>query len=93
MIEQDRISAAIEGGHVRLNAVRSQVSAAERRAVLARETRGFFKKSFAAGETDLPTRLRIELEAFEAERQLARARVDEASAISQLRQSLGLLPE
>jgi outer membrane protein, heavy metal efflux system len=67
--------------------------AAERRARLARDTRGFFEKSFRAGETDLPARLRIELEAFEAERQAARARLELSAAISSLRQALGLLPE
>ena len=45
------------------------------------------------GETDLPTRLRIELEASEAERQDARARIDLAAAVSAYRQALGLLPE
>jgi outer membrane protein, heavy metal efflux system len=44
------------------------------------------------GETDLPTRLRIEAEASDAERQAARAQVDLAAAISAWRQALGLLP-
>jgi cobalt-zinc-cadmium efflux system outer membrane protein len=45
------------------------------------------------GETDLPTRLRVELEASDAERQAARARIELAAAVSALRQALGLLPE
>ena len=45
------------------------------RARLARENRGFYEKSFRLGESDLPTRLRIESEAFEAERALGRARI------------------
>ena len=45
------------------------------------------------GETDLPTLLRIEREAIDAERQAARVRIDLAAAISSLRQTLGLLPE
>ncbi len=45
------------------------------------------------GEADLPTRLRIELEAIEAERQATRTRIDLAAAISSLRQALGLLPD
>ena len=64
-----------------------------KRQQLARESRGFFDKSFRLGESDLPTRLRIELEAVEAERQNARARIELAAAISALRQALGLLPE
>jgi cobalt-zinc-cadmium efflux system outer membrane protein len=67
--------------------------AANKRARLARETRGFFEKSFRAGETDLPTRLRIELEAIEAERQAQRTQIDYAASISALRQAMGLLPE
>jgi cobalt-zinc-cadmium efflux system outer membrane protein len=55
--------------------------------------RGFFDKSFRLGETDLPTRLRIESEAADAERQAARARIELASAISAWRQALGLLPQ
>ena len=45
------------------------------------------------GETDLPTRLRIELEASDASRQAAVAKINYAVAISNLRQALGLLPE
>ena len=69
------------------------MAAAERRARLASESRGFFDKSFRLGETDLPTRLRIEAEAVEAQRQAASARIELAAAISQWRQALGLLPE
>jgi cobalt-zinc-cadmium efflux system outer membrane protein len=70
-----------------------QLAAAERRAQLARESRGFFDKSFRLGETDLPTRLRIEAEAAEADRQAARSRIELAAAISAWRQALGLLPQ
>jgi cobalt-zinc-cadmium efflux system outer membrane protein len=35
----------------------------------------------------------VELEATDAERQATRTRIDLAEAVSQLRQSLGLLPE
>jgi cobalt-zinc-cadmium efflux system outer membrane protein len=69
------------------------VQAAERRAQLARETKGFIDKSFRAGETDLPSRLRVELEAAEAERQAARASIELSHAISQWRQALGLLAD
>jgi cobalt-zinc-cadmium efflux system outer membrane protein len=54
---------------------------------------GFFDKSFHLGETDLPTRLRIEAEAAEAERQAVRSRIELAAAISSWRQALGLLPQ
>ena len=92
-LERDQIQADQRGAASRLEAVRTQLVAAHRREMLANESRGFFDKSFRLGETDLPTRLRIEAEAAEAARQAARSRIDLASAISALRQSLGLLPE
>ena len=76
-----------------LVSAQTQRDAAQRRAVLARESRVFFQKSFQMGETDLPTRLRMEREAMDAERQAARAGIDLAAAQSALRQTLGLLPE
>jgi len=86
---------SVEGKRARQNEVSREIPSAdaERRATLARETRGFFEKSFRLGETDLPTRLRIEAEAVEAKRALMRARIGLAQGISQWRQSLGLLPE
>jgi cobalt-zinc-cadmium efflux system outer membrane protein len=93
VLEQARIQADQQGAAARLAAARTQLDAVQRRARLANETRGFFDKSFRLGETDLPTRLRVEAEAAEATRQAARSQIDLASAISAWRQSLGLLPE
>ena len=92
-LERERLASDLEAAKVRVESSRTQLAAAEKRAQLARESRGFFDKSFRLGESDLPTRLRIELETVEAERQNARARIDLAAAISALRQALGLLPE
>lgn len=92
-VERERLKAEREAARVRVDASRTQLAAAERRAQLARESRGFFDKSFRLGETDLPTRLRIEAEAAEAERQAARTRIELAAAISAWRQALGLLPQ
>jgi cobalt-zinc-cadmium efflux system outer membrane protein len=91
--EREQVFAGIDAARARADASRLQLAAAERRAQLARETRGFYDKSFRLGESDLPTRLRVELEAYEADRQLARSRISAALSISQLRQALGLLPE
>jgi cobalt-zinc-cadmium efflux system outer membrane protein len=93
ILESAQIQADQQGAAARLEAARTQLDAALRRAMLANESRGFFDKSFKLGETDLPTRLRIEAEASEATRQAARSQIDLASAISAWRQSLGLLPE
>ncbi len=91
--EQERLARETRALRRQVEAAAVQRAAAETRARLARDNQGFFEKSFRLGESDLPTRLRIDAEAYEAERALGRARVVEAAAISQLRQQLGLLPE
>jgi outer membrane protein, heavy metal efflux system len=92
-LERARLTGERNAAQARTESARLQLAAAERRAQLARESRGFFDKSFRLGETDLPTRLRIEAEAAEAERQAARAGIELAAAISAWRQALGLLPQ
>ncbi len=91
--DRERLAQQLVAARNQLEAARSLLAAAETRARLAAENRGFFDKSFRLGESDLPTRLRIELEAFEAERQAARARINLAQQHSAYRQALGLLPE
>lgn len=93
LMEQARIRTEAQAARDRVTAFGAVVAAAERRSRLAAESRGFFEKSFRLGETDLPTRLRIEQEATDAERQAARSRIELAAAVSQLRQVLGLMPE
>lgn len=92
-LERQRLTAGLDAARVRLESARNRIGAAERRARLATESRAFFQKAFRLGETDLPTRLRIEFESTEAERELARARIEHAAAVSALRQAIGLLPE
>ncbi len=92
-VARARVAAEAASARARLEALQAQIQAAERRARLAAETRGFYEKSFRAGESDLPTRLRVELEAAEAQRALAKTRIEVAAAVSQLRQALGLLPQ
>ena len=92
-VERTRLAAEIEAATARARAAAAQQGAMARHAALARETRGFVDKAFRLGEADWPTRLRVELDAAQAERQLARARIDAAAAVSALRQALGLLPE
>jgi len=92
-VDRERIAADIAGAQDRLAAARTRLAAAGKRARLLQETRGFLDKAFRLGEADLPTRLRVEFESFEATRQEARSRIELAQAISRLRQALGLLPE
>lgn len=89
----ERVVGEADAARAQVEAAKVQLAAAERRAQLASESRGFFDRSFRLGETDLPTRLRIEAEVAEAQRQAARSRIDLAAAVSHWRQALGLLPE
>jgi cobalt-zinc-cadmium efflux system outer membrane protein len=92
-VERSRLMADVRAATARLKASESQLGAMTRHAELARDTLAFVEKAFRLGEADLPTRLRVELEAAQAERQLARTRTDAAAAVSTLRQALGLLPQ
>jgi cobalt-zinc-cadmium efflux system outer membrane protein len=88
--EREQVDAEARSARAVLAAARSVLEASRERARLALEARAFFDKSFRLGETDLPTRLRVELEAGNAQRALAQARIALNQAIAQLRQSLGL---
>lgn len=92
-LEQERLAYEVVTLRSQFAAAEIQVTAAEERSVVAQANRGFYEKSFRLGESDLPTRLRIEAEAIEAERALGAARIARARTLSQLRQALGLLPE
>ena len=92
-VEQDRLAADVAAASARVKAAQAQREAMARHAALARDARGFVDKAFRLGEADWPTRLRAEQDAAQAQRQLARARIDAAAAVSALRQALGLLPE
>ena len=50
------------------------------------------RTAFELGETDLPSRLRIEAEAATARREAVRLRLEHAAALSGWRQAIGLLP-
>lgn len=93
VLERERTLSNIESSVLLVKTARLKADSSDKRAILANETRSFFEKSFRFGETDLPTRLRIELEASDASRQAAVAKINYAVAISNLRQALGLLPE
>jgi cobalt-zinc-cadmium efflux system outer membrane protein len=92
-LERDRLLAAQQAARSRVDSAEQHRAAAQRRADLAAQTRGFIDKAFQWGQADLPTRLRVEAEASEAQRQAQRAQLALAAAISAWRQALGLLPE
>jgi len=66
---------------------------AQTQAELARQVYSLYQQSFSLGETDLPTLLRFEQQAFEAERLAKKSTVEYSTKVSALRQALGLLPE
>jgi outer membrane protein, heavy metal efflux system len=92
-LAKERLITDMEAAQLKVLVAQRVLESFTKRARLANETRGFFDKSFRLGETDLPTRLRVELEVTEADRQVARARIDYAASVSALRQALGLLPQ
>jgi cobalt-zinc-cadmium efflux system outer membrane protein len=91
--ERERVHADIEAARTNMTLAAQGRDASAHRAQLAQDLRGFYAQAWQLGEVDLPTRLRIEQDAFEAGRAAARARFAHAAAISTLRQALGLLPE
>ncbi|MDO8713941.1 MAG: TolC family protein [Polynucleobacter sp.] len=91
--ERESALSNVESNAALVKSAKMKLGAADKRSNLANETRQFFDKSFRFGETDLPTRLRIELEAVDANRQAAIAKINYAVSVSNLRQALGLLPE
>jgi outer membrane protein, heavy metal efflux system len=68
-------------------------SNAQEQAALAQQVYALYQQSFNLGETDLPTLLRLEQQAFEAERMAKKSSIEYASKVSALRQALGLLPQ
>jgi outer membrane protein TolC len=93
VLERERVLGELDASKAQVESAQIRLTAAKRRAQLSTETRAFFDKSFKFGETDLPTRLRIELEVTDAAKQAAQAEIAYLASVSALRQALGLLPE
>lgn len=83
--EQDASAREVEQSAVAL-------ARAEQRLALAVETQREYARAFQLGNIDLPQRLRIEFDRFDAELAAARARIEAARAVARHNQSLGLLP-
>ncbi len=75
-----------------LDAAAQSQALAHGRALLAADSLQLLQKSFALGETDLPTLLRARADAFNAEAEQARQTLARAAANSRLHQAMGLLP-
>ena len=84
--------ADVAAAHAGLDAARSKEAFAAQRATLSTQMQALVAKSYQLGESDLPTRMRADNEKLDANLSLARARIELQRAISQLNQSLGMLP-
>jgi cobalt-zinc-cadmium efflux system outer membrane protein len=90
--EQSRLEAERDATARELERARESRQRAESRQQLAAEMRREYNHAFKLGNIDLPQRLRIESEAFDAELAAARARIEAARAISRYNQAIGVLP-
>ena len=75
-----------------LEQARTQLARALTRRDLTADTLRLTEKSYALGESDLPSLLRARASAWESETAVQRQRVAEAASVSRLNQSMGVMP-
>jgi len=90
--EKGRVDAEREAALRELERSDQSLARAETRRALATEMRREYARAFTHGNIDLPQRLRVEADAFDAELAAARARIEAARSISRYNQALGILP-
>ena len=87
-----RLGIEVERARAQLEAAQQQSATAQRRRELTAENLQLIERSFALGESDLTTLLRVRATALDAQALDARQRVTRDAAHSQLYQALGVLP-
>lgn len=87
-----RLAVEVERARAALEAAGRQLATAQRRRELTAENLQLIERSFALGESDLTTLLRVRATALDAEALDARQQVARDVARSQLYQALGMLP-
>ena len=87
-----RIKAQVTAAQANVEWFEKLQANAQEQAELARQVYTLHQKSFALGETDFPTLLRFEQQAFEAERLAKKSTIEFSTKVSALLQALGLLP-
>lgn len=87
-----RIALARESGQRLLKTTQSQLDLATRRTALTQDNLALLEKSFAMGESDLPSLLRARAAHFDAQAMLERQQINAHAAVSRFNQSLGVLP-
>lgn len=91
-LARSKVESDIAASAEELRQAARQITLAEARATLARDTYALMSKAYRLGEIDLAARLRAEADRFDAELSLSRARLEHGRAISRFNQATGLLP-
>lgn len=89
---QFRLTLDVERTRLDVDAAERQLAMAQARRALTADNLRLAEKSFALGESDLTTLLRMRASAYEAESRFNRQQVARAAALSRYKQSLGVLP-
>lgn len=92
-LRQQQLLGELELARQRVTTLATQAQLAAEQARLAQASAGFYRRAFELGEADLPSQLRLLRDAGEAQRSARLAALNHAEAISQLRQTLGVLPQ
>jgi outer membrane protein, heavy metal efflux system len=91
-IERARLSTEQSLAERKNKSLLAQIELAQQRVTLSRSLQAMVQKAFSMGEADLPTRIKTQIEANEAQRTLSRLQWEQAAAASNLKQVLGILP-
>jgi cobalt-zinc-cadmium efflux system outer membrane protein len=89
---RSKLELAATRARLELSGAENQLALSQTRLELNTDNLRLSEKSFALGESDLATLLRIRAAAFDAKNQHERQRLARAAAISNLNQALGVLP-
>jgi outer membrane protein, heavy metal efflux system len=90
--ELGRVQAESEAASRELALAQAALGVARERLALTSDSQQLADSAFKLGEYDLPARLRVENERFDAELALARAEIETARLVARLNQAYGLLP-
>jgi outer membrane protein TolC len=89
---QRQLEIALREAERDLTATREELVAVEQQNRLAQENLALTRKAFALGEIDLFTMLRVQTQAFTAERTLEQKRFELGLNIARVNQALGVIP-
>jgi cobalt-zinc-cadmium efflux system outer membrane protein len=92
LVERERLLNEYSVAVQKNKSMQKQLDIAQQRAALSNSLQAMIQKAFTLGEADLPTRLRTQIDANEAQRVLRKIKLDQAAAMSTMNQLLGLLP-